>query len=86
MSLTRELPRYQCHKQVQALKINHVVPSVRGYMLGFEDQGYAPIEIGFDFMAKHQPKPGDYFVVYADGYQSCSPAEAFEEGYTLIET
>ena len=84
MSVTRELPRYQCHKQVWALKINHVVPSVRGYMLGFEDQGYAPIEVSFEFMAKHQAKPGGYFVVYADGYQSYSPAESFEAGYTRI--
>jgi len=28
---------------------------------------------------------GGYYVVYKDGYESFSPAEAFEEGYTLIE-
>jgi len=28
--------------------------------------------------------PGDYYVVYEDGYKSISPAKAFEEGYTLI--
>ncbi len=37
-----------------------------------------------DYMRKHQPKIGGYFVVYKDGYKSFSPAEAFEEGYTRI--
>ena len=33
---------------------------------------------------KHDPQAGGYYVVYADGYQSFSPAQAFEEGYTRI--
>lgn len=36
------------------------------------------------FIAKHKPEVGGYFVVYNDGYESFSPAQAFEEGYTLI--
>ena len=28
---------------------------------------------------------GGYYVRYPDGYESWSPAEAFEEGYTLVE-
>lgn len=35
-------------------------------------------------MAKHKPVAGGYFVVYEDGYESFSPAKAFEEGYTRI--
>lgn len=30
-------------------------------------------------------KVGGYYVVYEDGYESWSPAEAFEKGYTLIQ-
>ena len=30
------------------------------------------------------PRVGGYYVVYADGYKSFSPATAFEEGYTKI--
>ena len=30
------------------------------------------------------PVIGDYFVRYADGYESWSPRKAFEEGYGLI--
>jgi hypothetical protein len=48
------------------------------------DEGFAPFPVSGEFMAKHKPQPGGYFVVYADGYQSFSPAQAFEEGYTRI--
>lgn len=37
-----------------------------------------------EYMQKHQPRAGGYFVVYKDGYESWSPAEAFEEGYTRV--
>jgi len=35
-------------------------------------------------MYKHKPEVGGYYVVYADGYKSFSPAQAFEEGYTRV--
>ena len=34
-----------------------------------------------EFMDKHSPQVGGYYVVYKDGYKSYSPAQAFEEGY-----
>lgn len=76
-----ELPRYQCHKKVSALKIANVVPSPRGMLIGFDDQRYAPHEVSEDWYYKHDPEVGGYFVVYEDGYQSYSPAAAFEGGY-----
>ena len=36
------------------------------------------------YMEKHQPEVGGYHVLYKDGYQSFSPAEAFNESATLI--
>lgn len=36
-----------------------------------------------EFIEKHKPQVGGYLVIYDDGYQSFSPAKAFEEGYTL---
>lgn len=84
MSVTRELPRYQCHKQVWALKIKAIIPNPRGWELHFEDDGYAPHAVNFEWRAKHDPQPGGYLVLYADGYQSYSPAESFEAGYTRI--
>lgn len=81
----RQLPRYRCHKEVSALKIADIVPNPRGYELHFEDQRFAPHQVSEEWVGKHWPQPGWYFVVYEDGYQSCSPAQAFESGYALIE-
>ena len=88
-SVQREMPRYRSHKEVWALKIAEVIktngddgPSV---ILRFEDEGYAPKEVTLIYVAKHDPKPGGYYVVYKGGYESWSPAEAFESGYTRID-
>lgn len=45
-----------------------------------------PIEVGAEFIEKHKPHAGGYLVIYADGYRSFSPAEAFESGYSLIQS
>jgi hypothetical protein len=83
-----EMPRYQCHKQVWALKIKAVrwlgdVDSSRAE-LEFEDERYAPREVSSEYVRKHRPAVGGYMVVYDDGYESWSPADTFESGYTLI--
>lgn len=80
MRLTRELPRYS--KQVWALKIAAIIPNPRGWELHFEDEGYAPVEVSQDWLAKHDPQPGHYFVVNQDGPATCMPALAFERDYT----
>lgn len=49
-----------------------------------EDGRYAPFAVDDAYVQKHNPQAGGYFVVYADGYKSFSPSQAFEEGYTLI--
>lgn len=82
---TREMPRYECHKQVWALKIKEVLgDKAPTPTLVFEDDGYAPISVDWGWYFKHKPRPGGYYVVYADGYKSYSPAKAFEDGYTRI--
>lgn len=55
-----------------------------GLMIVPADKGFAPFEVDAAYMQKHKPEVGGYFVVYADGYKSYSPAQAFEEGYSLI--
>lgn len=88
-----EMPRYQCHKKVWALKIETVErhgendPNVDTAESGFfvaADLGYGKIELDAEYMRKHNPQAGGYYVVYEDGYKSYSPAEAFESGYTRI--
>lgn len=84
-----ELPKYLCHKEVHALKIKDVVLMVgegNGARLTPADDLYVPFVVTEEYVQKHQPVAGGYYVVYKDGYKSFSPAEAFEDGYTLIKT
>lgn len=76
-----EMPRYRSHKQVWALEI----ATVYGNKLTFADSRYAPINCDVGMFSRYTPVPGDYYVVYDDGYKSFSPAKAFIEGYTLID-
>ncbi len=66
--------------------LSHVI-SGQGALL-FEDPGHhetTPIvNVSQEWLDKHKPEIGGYFVVYEDGYQSYSPAKAFEEGYTRL--
>lgn len=86
MSASIEMPQYECHKKVWALKIKSVQEGVESKRpeLVFEESGYAPLPVEFDWYFKHKPEAGGYYVVYADGFKSYSPAKAFEDGYTLI--
>ena len=73
------LPRWKCHKEVEAVKIVSII----GDMI-IPEMGDAPFEVSREYIAKHAPEVGGYYVRYADGYESYSPASAFEEGYTRI--
>jgi hypothetical protein len=87
MSVTVQLPKYKCHKEVWALKIKHInllANEGETAVIFPEEERYAPIEVNKEYMQKHKPKVGGYFVVYQDGYRSFSPAAAFEEGYSKI--
>lgn len=48
-----------------------------------EEKAYSVITLSDDFVAKHKPEAGGYYVVYKGGYKSYSPADVFEDGYTL---
>ncbi len=87
MPTERQMPQYQSHKKVWALKI--------AAMEVFEDHQakIAPADPGFDTFFT---RPGwanrfeggeddlGYYVVYSDGFSSWSPSEAFEKGYTPL--
>lgn len=79
-----EMPQYQCHKKVWALKIQSVRGGDTKVHLHFEDKRYAPRPVSWEWANKFDPQAGGYFVQYEDGYESYSPAKAFEEGYTLV--
>ena len=89
------MPRYKCHKEVWALKIERIeYDQTKARAEGRETDGsamivpadprYAPFRVEQAYLRKHDPHFGGYYVVYEDGYKSFSPASAFEEGYTRV--
>ena len=90
------MPKYQCHKQVWALKIgeirHHTNPDKSertaaasyGATIKPADPNYGEFDVPAEFITKHKPVVGGYYVVYEDGYKSFSPAAAFEAGYALV--
>lgn len=90
----RQLPAYKSHKTVWALKIADIQQSPADELSTVDggtwrlipvNPGYGHITVPHSYVQKHQPHVGGYYVVYADGYASFSPATAFEEGYTALD-
>lgn len=90
-----EMPKYRCHKEVWALKIKAIEfdsdkaqteqrETDGSATIAPDDERYASFKVDADYVRKHKPVAGGYYVVYEDGYKSFSPAEAFESGYTRI--
>ena len=89
MSDPHELPSYKCHKEVQAFKIRSfrtikIGGPERNFLVS-TDERHAPVEVSQAWLDKNKPAAGGYYVQYSDGYTSYSPAESFEDGYTLIK-
>jgi hypothetical protein len=92
---TTEMPKYKSHKIVWALKIKSIhrdyddlVASKENdgsAIITPEEEGYKPFRVDSDYLKKHEPLNGGYYVVYEDGYKSFSPADVFEKGNTLIK-
>ena len=80
-----ELPRWKCHKEVHAFKITgiNIPPEQDGGYVKLTGLGME-VEVTAEYMKKHRPQVGGYYVLYDDGYHSFSPAQAFESGYTRI--
>lgn len=79
----KPLPEYVCHKTVNAAKITSMRALDNGNWLLVFGEINLTIEKDVKWAAKFAPATGGYYVVYADGYASFSPAKAFEEGYTI---
>ena len=78
-----QLPEYQCHKKVRAFKISSIEDHGDVFVLNGETSLQACV-VFKSFIDKHNPEVGGYYVRYRDGYESFSPADAFEDGYSLI--
>jgi hypothetical protein len=80
----QEMPKYQSHKQVHALKLKGIIRLDDGSGWKLEADGTYVI-VHNEYVMRHQPQVGGYYVVYEDGYESWSPAKVFEAGYTRID-
>lgn len=83
MSATVELPKWQCHKVVEAAKITAAVRG-QGSSIVLTLEGGLAATVDVAYLNRSNPSGelvGGYFVRYADGYEAWSPAKAFEEGY-----
>lgn len=72
---------FVCHKQVLAAPIVAAFPLKQELTILLPTGEPHTFKVADGFFARSVPLPGDYFVVYDDGYQSHSPKAAFEEGY-----
>lgn len=79
----QKLPRWKSHKEVEAFKLEDIRFHTKEETL-LSGNGHSVI-VKATYMAKHEPYRGGYYVRYADGYESFSPAEAFEEGYIKLD-
>lgn len=82
-----EMPKYKCHKEVWAFKIKEIELSrvdENQYIITPEEKSFSTFNVQKEYVEKHKPEVGGYYVVYKDGYKSFSPAKAFEDGYTKI--
>lgn len=89
------MPHYQSHKTVHAFKIAGIQEDSErasvekretsgGAWITPEEKGFLPFHVSMEYMDKHCPEVGGYYVLYQDGYESFSPSDVFEEGYTRI--
>ena len=77
------LPRFICHKEVGAGKISEIESAGSRSILWFiTAAGREGVYVSKEYITKHKPVVGGYYVEYEDGYRSFSPAEAFEKGYS----
>jgi len=77
---------YNCVKTVKAAKIFRVDVDTGEVLTVTDDRSRLTVfRVGKEWIDKHQPKVGGYFVEYEDGYRSYSPADAFEKGYVAAD-
>lgn len=87
MNASREMPRYQSHKKVWALRIAGIEIKEDGSaVIAPADDGYGTLTTkpGYNERFKGSDEDTGYYVMYEGGYESWSPTDAFESGYTRV--
>lgn len=84
-----QIQQWECHKKVRAFKIHQLVKDTiaGGWLLAGEPEP-AKQRLGHhvsdEYISRHNPSVGGYYVLYEDDYESYSPAKAFEDGYKKV--
>lgn len=78
-----KLPRWKSHKEVWADQIARVKDGGKTWVLNCTEKVDVQSALSARVPAGTDPT-GGYYVRYEDGFESWSPAKAFEEGYTRI--
>lgn len=74
------IPKWRCHKVVAAFKIGRI----EGCRLYSFDDETVFVDVSPDYTNRHPLNEAGYYVRYEDGYESWSPSDAFEKGYTQL--
>lgn len=80
--MSADLPYWKCHKHVHAFKIGRIEGCT---LYPYNSGDCEPVTVSGEYILKHPLNQPGYYVRYEDGYESFSPAKAFEDGYTRIE-
>lgn len=81
-------PHYTCHKTVGALEIIEVgnyVTSADALVREVTFTNGNTAKLPDDMFQRYVPVPGDFLVIYPDGYMSFSPRKAFLDGYKAVD-
>lgn len=79
-----DLPLWKCHKVVGASRILYVERYLDRARHRLVLECGVRVGVPDAWAAKHKPAVNGYFLLHEDGYESYSPAEAFEAGYTPL--
>lgn len=82
--LSTNYPRWISNKVVQAFQIAQINHAPDGAALSPADPQLASVQVNADWVNKHNPQVGGFYVIYGNSYTSYSPKEAFIDGYSLI--
>lgn len=80
------LPRWRSHKVVEGFKIAAIEYFDGGGAKLVSSDPLCYVEVQQAYLDRYLPEVGMYYARYKDGYQSVSPADAWEAGNTLLDT
>lgn len=83
------MQKFKSHKVVEAAKIVSIIGPAGDTSILLENAlGFGcdlKMDVSDAWVERFRPEEGGYYVRYSDGYESFSPAAAFEEGYTRAD-